>query len=105
MWDAPFPTPARSGATRALSGVARSVHQREIERGTGEPVERPGPLNSKEITMETNDLNVATDTNEESEQRLSIEVPTQIQAGLNAVCTCGPGNCCSCCGVIIIIVP
>jgi|SwirhirootsSR2_FD_contig_51_2420475_length_244_multi_3_in_0_out_0_1 hypothetical protein len=56
--------------------------------------------------METNDLNVATDTNEESEQRLSIEVPTQIQAGLAAVCTCGPGgHCCGCCGVIIILVP
>jgi hypothetical protein len=86
--------------------VARRVHQREVERGTGQPVERLGLLNSKETIMETNDLNVATETNEESEQRLSIEVPTQIQAGLAAVCTCGPGgHCCGCCGVIIILVP
>jgi hypothetical protein len=86
--------------------VARRVHQRDVERGTGQLVERLGLLNSKETIMETNDLNVATDTNEETEQRLSIEVPTQIQAGLNAVCTCGPGGgCCGCCGVIIILVP
>ncbi|WP_433935874.1 MULTISPECIES: hypothetical protein [Sorangium] len=34
------------------------------------------------------------ETVEERPARLTVEVPTDLQAGANVVCTCPPGCCC-----------
>jgi hypothetical protein len=98
-----FPNFCEEDAQRTRHEVARRVQNDVNNRGAGHGPTARTSRHSRETNMDQNNIDVAIENKEESEERLSIEVPTQIQAGLGAVCTCGPGNCCSCCGVIIII--
>lgn len=74
----------------ALPALGRDTDTRGVRIHTERTMNHEDPK-----VVETNEAN---DNDETSERRLTVEVPTDVQAGIigkgGPVCTCPPGCCC-----------